>query len=129
MRSSWKTFEAARALQSAKDYPWPDDPVLTDIVTFGLGFFALAVSLIPPAYLWLAELIGFRADRDEGIAKLEAVFRSKGPSFIEAGLLVSAIRFFFLDETDSALHITKTMLEEVRTARRDRLALMMRSDE
>lgn len=86
--------------------------MLTDIITFGLGFFALAVSLIPPAYLWLAELIGFRADRDEGIAKLEAVFQSKGPSFIEAGLLVASIRFFFLDETDEAMAITKAMLEE-----------------
>ncbi len=62
LRASWKAFESAQQLQKEV----PADKVLTDIITFGLGFFALAISLLPPTFQWVAEFIGFRADREEG---------------------------------------------------------------
>ncbi len=40
------------------------------------------------------------------------VFKDKGPSSVEAGLLVSMIRFFFLDDVENAMSVTKALLEE-----------------
>ena len=108
LRSSWKLFESAQNMQKH----FPDDKVLIDTISFGLGFFALAISLLPSAYQWLAELIGFSADRDDGMKRLMEVYEAKGPSSIEAGLLVSMIRFFFLDDTEGAMALTKKLLEE-----------------
>ncbi len=108
LRASWKAFEAAQELQKLV----PADKVLTDIITFGLGFFALAISLLPPTFQWVAEFIGFRANRDEGMNGLMRVFNAKGPSSVEAGLLVSMIRFFFLDDVENAMAVTKALLEE-----------------
>jgi hypothetical protein len=62
LRSSWKAFESAQQMQKEV----PPDKVLTDIITFGLGFFALAISLLPPTFQWVAEFIGFKANREEG---------------------------------------------------------------
>lgn len=36
----------------------------------------------------------------------------KGPSSVEAGLLVAMIRFFFLDDVESAMAVTKELLQE-----------------
>jgi hypothetical protein len=47
-----------------------------------------------------------------GMTGLLRVFNAKGPSSVEAGLLVSMIRFFFLDDVENAMEVTKALLEE-----------------
>lgn len=87
VRSSWKLFQKAQELQ--KEVPadkveefckFESDlifilqkKVLKDVITFGLGLFALLISLLPPTYQWVAEFIGFRADREEGEGKKDCL--------------------------------------------------------
>lgn len=112
LRSAWKTFQLAREMQLHPDYPIKDDVVLNDLLVFALGFFSLAISLIPPAFLWFAEMIGFKADRNDGIEKLQSVFEKRSMSYIESGLLLSMIRFFFLDDPDGAIAVARKLHEE-----------------
>ncbi len=47
-----------------------------------------------------------------GMKGLLQVFHDKGPSSVEAGLLVAMIRFFFLDDVESAMDVTKVFVFE-----------------
>jgi len=58
------------------------DPELNQCMQFGLGFFLFALSILPTPLLRIAELVGFRADRNEGLSlthKVEAAGRVRGP--------------------------------------------------
>lgn len=69
MRKSWKVFE--EALKSVNDVKDKDPTFYNDelvrSLNFGAGFFLFAMSIIPQKYLKLVELVGFRADKEQGL--------------------------------------------------------------
>eukprot|EP01116_Phalansterium_solitarium_P011478 TRINITY_DN2716_c0_g1_i1.p1 TRINITY_DN2716_c0_g1~~TRINITY_DN2716_c0_g1_i1.p1 ORF type:complete len:659 (+),score=200.86 TRINITY_DN2716_c0_g1_i1:136-1977(+) len=65
IRKSWKSFE--RALKDSKSLGDNVDVEIQRMLQFGAGFFLFAMSIIPPKFLRLVELAGFKADRDRGL--------------------------------------------------------------
>lgn len=64
LRKSWKVFE--KALRESKSVENFEDELQRSL-EFGAGFFLFAISIIPPKFLKLVELVGFKADRDGGL--------------------------------------------------------------
>lgn len=70
LRKSFKHFQAA-----AKEIAKFSGPELEDLAgwsEFGLGFFNLMVSLLPPSVVTIAEWVGFEGKREQGISNLLA---------------------------------------------------------
>lgn len=65
LRKSWKVFE--KALKDVKAAAATADPELSKCLHFGAGFFLFAMSVIPPKFLKLVELAGFKADKEAGL--------------------------------------------------------------
>ncbi len=77
LRKSWKVYELL--VQLVKD---TDDKKLQGRIKFGVGIFHfgtysassdmfLVISLIPPTFAWIAEVIGFHADREKALVEME----------------------------------------------------------
>lgn len=80
LRKSWKAFEATQKLLPT-NASTSDDPALAELVRcveFGNGIFLWAISIIPKKFLKLVQLVGFKADRDKGLAYLKRAHDGAG---------------------------------------------------
>lgn len=78
MRKSWKVFEEClKAVKDQKDESFYNEELLRSL-HFGAGFFLFAMSIIPAKFLKLVELVGFRADREQGLKYVHDCHASGG---------------------------------------------------
>lgn len=78
------------------------DRILHSTLLFTLGAVYFFVSLVPPSFAWLVELVGFHGDRDGGLRLLKAAASVEGPCAPMAQLLLVWINTFFYDDCDAA---------------------------
>jgi len=110
LRKSWKAYEELITL-SAKS----NDPDHIGRVNLGVGFFHLAISLLPPMFLWMVEAIGFKADRERALTELMAS-RASNCARAEASLLLVTFSRVFLDEPEEEDGIFDELLRHYPTA-------------
>eukprot|EP01108_Squamamoeba_japonica_P006648 TRINITY_DN542_c0_g1_i6.p1 TRINITY_DN542_c0_g1~~TRINITY_DN542_c0_g1_i6.p1 ORF type:complete len:655 (+),score=239.90 TRINITY_DN542_c0_g1_i6:45-1967(+) len=95
MRKGWKAMELAQAhVQHAGA---EHDEQANRLISFGVGTFQFAVSLVPPSLRWFIELIGFAGDREIAENNLVQARRSVVVGR-EATLFLGLIKRFFQDE-------------------------------
>jgi len=75
LRRSWKIFE--KALKQSKEMKTVD-PELMTCLKFGAGLFLFALSIIPPKYLRLVEMAGFKADKEAGLHYVKECHNANG---------------------------------------------------
>jgi tetratricopeptide (TPR) repeat protein len=94
LRKAWKSFEVA---QSAIDKVPAVDADLRSLLSFAVGAFQLAVSMVPASLRWFVELIGFRGDRAIAAAELGKARRSR-VLHREATLMLAGLKYYFHGE-------------------------------
>jgi hypothetical protein len=73
LRKSWKCFEQAQLIaESSKTVV---DQSTLGLIAFGVGTFQFAVSMVPPAFKWIVEMIGYRGDRELAVQRLTHVYQ------------------------------------------------------
>jgi tetratricopeptide (TPR) repeat protein len=80
LRKSWKAFESTQKALPA-DAAASADPAVQELVRcveFGNGIFLWAISIIPKKFLKFVQLVGFKADRDKGLAYLKRAHDGAG---------------------------------------------------
>jgi len=78
MRKSWKVFEEAlKIVKDQKDSTFYNEELVRSL-HFGAGFFLFAMSIIPQKFLKLVELVGFRADKEQGLKYVRECYESNG---------------------------------------------------
>ena len=86
MRKSFQGYREVSGL--VEKYNGPHKAELSGWVKFGTGMFDVLLSQLPPSIMTIAEMIGFKGDRDRGLKLLTEC--QEGPSFNApfAGLLL-----------------------------------------
>jgi hypothetical protein len=114
LRKSYKVYETLLNMANASD-----DKAFIGRVKFGVGVFHFStqiallsltsevISLIPSAFVWIVEFVGFHADRTTALVELEFSRDSKCTRSVEATVMLALFNGFFLDkkgESDALLN-------------------------
>lgn len=94
LRKAWKSFEFAQL--TVEKLPEVDED-LRGLLSFAIGAFQLAVSMVPPSLRWFVELIGFRGDRAIAAAELGRARRNR-VLHREATLMLAGLKYYFHGE-------------------------------
>ncbi|KAF2069755.1 hypothetical protein CYY_008931 [Polysphondylium violaceum] len=79
LRKSWKIFEdCLKQVKHDESNQIQYSPDLLECLHFGAGFFFFAISIIPQKFLKFVELVGFKADRDQGLAYIRDISNKNG---------------------------------------------------
>jgi len=104
MQRSFKRFEEATAVSKKQsELGYVSEPKVIGMIKFGMGLFHFGASLIPPAFQWIAKIIGFSGDRDLAMEELEFAMNSGCPKDVEASLLIVGLKKFFFEKEDEAI--------------------------
>ena len=114
LKASWRHYEEAHRIafsdplfqtheaRLSASHCGDEDPAtlypdaLRERVAFGVGAFQFGASLLPPTFLWIAEALGFKGDRQLALEQLKLAARNKrGLRWIHARLMLAAYAWFF----------------------------------
>lgn len=116
LRRSYKYFEKADDFRKALGAHAPSVPHFRDIasgVDTGLGFYHFIVSICPREWLWVIESVGFKADREAGLAEIKlAVGENSGFRSFLAHVHLTWIYAFFYQDCAAGLEWVKPALEK-----------------
>eukprot|EP01128_Nolandella_sp_AFSM9_P011211 TRINITY_DN792_c0_g1_i2.p1 TRINITY_DN792_c0_g1~~TRINITY_DN792_c0_g1_i2.p1 ORF type:complete len:593 (+),score=152.94 TRINITY_DN792_c0_g1_i2:419-2197(+) len=116
LRRAWKLMEAVYAVVKAEkmDEGLEDSPPdwLSEVL-FGFGVFQFIVSLVPPAYKWMVEAMGFTGDRKLGFEKLILSAKGTALASVLSRLAVIGIDQLYLDEVEYATQELEKMLTDL----------------
>ncbi|KAL6047520.1 hypothetical protein QOT17_021564 [Balamuthia mandrillaris] len=127
IRKSWKLFEECQQLSSRITLKEVEDSGeenkietakqyverLQCSINFGVGFFHFMISVIPPQFLWMVEIIGFKAHRKKAMLELKAAARvSDGLRSPIARFMLMTITAFFLEDEPRAEAILRNLLDD-----------------
>eukprot|EP01083_Nonionella_stella_P174755 606677_1 len=101
LRRSWNLFKKLKHDLDKGVVKSPPEGAVCDLLV-GVGVFHFAVSLIPPSFAWLAEVIGFESDRELGIAELEKAQNMAGPLSPLALLMLLTVQVSFFENPEAA---------------------------
>jgi len=119
LRSSWKGFEALLSTEVfCAEYKEKDqlmskflETFIKSDVLFGAGAFRFLVSLVPPAFQTILEVIGFEGDRERGRRNLIESFESEGNKSHLALLISIWIESAFYENRTVAEEMIQTALK------------------
>lgn len=106
-RKAWKQYEALgrkveEYVKAFGEEGKVDIREAVGIATMGLGLFHFAISLTPPSMLWIVELIGFKADRQNGLREIRETMVSDSHRGLHASIVMVGVnRFFYLEKEEN----------------------------
>eukprot|EP01104_Vermistella_antarctica_P016797 TRINITY_DN5803_c0_g1_i1.p1 TRINITY_DN5803_c0_g1~~TRINITY_DN5803_c0_g1_i1.p1 ORF type:complete len:658 (-),score=120.23 TRINITY_DN5803_c0_g1_i1:29-2002(-) len=86
------------------------DKYLEGLITFGVGGFQFGLSMIPPTFVWVAEMLGFTANRDAGLRHLKRCSERKSPKQLLALLFLGIIQGILYDHPPSVEVVVEKLL-------------------
>jgi len=110
MRSSWKQFQ--QALEAVVGLP-PSFPGYAHIVSSaycGVGTFHFMISIVPPAFKWIVEAVGFEGDRARGMQELQLGVEAAGYRSPQSNFTIILLQNFFFEDFATANVLLEKML-------------------
>jgi tetratricopeptide (TPR) repeat protein len=115
-RKSWKFYEECFKVITDEKSENDIDPEYLHDVLFGIGVFSFVISLVPPAFTFFVEAIGFKGDRGKGFRLLkDCSERQSWTGFMSLFLLQVLYQFYF-EDSSRAYKITETIRERFPSA-------------
>jgi len=121
LKKAWEAFSRADKFIQEQKGKTQFDTAMVGLAGFGVAIFQFAMSLIPPVFQTIGQLVGFEANRQNAIKLFKATYTSGCPKSIEAGIILVVIHHFLLDEATEA----KALLNHLMNGYPDSVVLLI----
>uniref|UniRef100_A0A6B2L585 Tetratricopeptide repeat protein n=1 Tax=Arcella intermedia TaxID=1963864 RepID=A0A6B2L585_9EUKA len=110
-RKSWKFYEECYKILNEEKNKDKLDPEYVHDVMLGYGVFNFIISLIPPAFTFFVEAIGFKGDREKGYSMIRECSKRQTMTGLVSLLILQALNQFYFEDYKKAIELQTEMTD------------------